>query len=140
MPQAPAATSVALAVRRNVGGARSGLRTLRSVGLDRQWGLSSAGRAVALQASGRRFDPDRLHHFLRSYPVSIERDCALDLVEVRVLPCWVRARMFEIVKRRHIRPAGNLVLRTSHGPQPCAPDMLGKQNMSFGEIQETGLS
>ena len=26
------------------------------------WGLSSAGRAVALQASGHRFDPDRLHH------------------------------------------------------------------------------
>ena len=25
------------------------------------WGLSSAGRAVALQASGHRFDPDRLH-------------------------------------------------------------------------------
>ena len=25
-------------------------------------GLSSAGRAVALQASGHRFDPDRLHH------------------------------------------------------------------------------
>ena len=25
-------------------------------------GLSSAGRAVALQASGRRFDPGRLHH------------------------------------------------------------------------------
>lgn len=26
-------------------------------------GLSSAGRAVALQASGHRFDPDRLHQF-----------------------------------------------------------------------------
>ena len=26
------------------------------------WGLSSAGRAPALQAGGRRFDPDRLHH------------------------------------------------------------------------------
>ena len=26
-------------------------------------GLSSVGRAVALQASGHRFDPDRLHHF-----------------------------------------------------------------------------
>ena len=26
------------------------------------WGHSSAGRAVALQASGRRFDPDWLHH------------------------------------------------------------------------------
>ena len=39
--------------------------------------------------------------------------------------------MFEIVKRQHIRPAGNLVPRTSHGPQPCASDMLGKQNMSL---------
>ena len=27
-------------------------------------GLSSVGRAVALQASGRRFDPDRLHQHL----------------------------------------------------------------------------
>ena len=27
------------------------------------WGRSSAGRAPALQAGGRRFDPDRLHHF-----------------------------------------------------------------------------
>jgi hypothetical protein len=25
------------------------------------WGLSSAGRASALQAEGHRFDPDRLH-------------------------------------------------------------------------------
>src|SRR3546814_11784709 len=30
---------------------------------DRVRGVSSAGRAVALQASGHRFDPDRLHHF-----------------------------------------------------------------------------
>jgi hypothetical protein len=28
------------------------------------WGFSSAGRAVALQASGRRFDPDKLHQSL----------------------------------------------------------------------------
>jgi hypothetical protein len=27
------------------------------------WGHSSVGRAVALQASGRRFDPVWLHHF-----------------------------------------------------------------------------
>ena len=26
------------------------------------WGYSSAGRAPALQAGGRRFDPDYLHH------------------------------------------------------------------------------
>ena len=31
----------------------------------RSRGLSSAGRAPALQAGGRRFDPDRLHHDLR---------------------------------------------------------------------------
>jgi hypothetical protein len=48
--------------------------------------------------------------------------------------------MFEIVKRQHIRPAGHLVPRTSHGPQPWAPDMLGKQNMSSAERLKTGLS
>ena len=29
------------------------------------WGLSSAGRASALQAEGHRFDPDRLHQEMR---------------------------------------------------------------------------
>jgi hypothetical protein len=43
------------------------------------------------------------------------------------------ARMFEIVKRQHIRQADNLVPRTSPGPQPGAPDMLGKQKHVFGE-------
>ena len=33
-------------------------------------GLSSAGRAVALQASGHRFDPDRLHHISRDEDIS----------------------------------------------------------------------
>ena len=33
-----------------------------SAELTPEWGLSSAGRAPALQAGGRRFDPDRLHH------------------------------------------------------------------------------
>ena len=28
----------------------------------RRWGRSSAGRAAALQAAGRRFEPVRLHH------------------------------------------------------------------------------
>ena len=27
------------------------------------WGVSSAGRAPALQAGGHRFDPGTLHHF-----------------------------------------------------------------------------
>jgi hypothetical protein len=30
-----------------------------------KWGHSSAGRAPALQAGGRRFDPDWLHHPLK---------------------------------------------------------------------------
>ena len=29
------------------------------------WGLSSVGRAVALQASGQRFDPAILHHYYK---------------------------------------------------------------------------
>ncbi len=43
--------------------------------------------------------------------------------------------MFEIVKRRHIRQAGNLVPRTSHGPQPCAPDMLWQAKIVFAEMR-----
>ena len=31
------------------------------------WGYSSAGRAPALQAGGRRFDPDYLHHPTKAY-------------------------------------------------------------------------
>ena len=34
----------------------------RSKKCEDNWGYSSAGRAPALQAGGRRFDPDYLHH------------------------------------------------------------------------------
>ena len=34
------------------------------------WGYSSAGRAPALQAGGRRFDPDYLHHLSSYGPVA----------------------------------------------------------------------
>lgn len=44
--------------------------------------------------------------------------------------------MFEIVKRQHIRRADYLVPRTSDGPQPFAPDMLGKQNMSSKQFED----
>ena len=39
--------------------------------------------------------------------------------------------MFEIVKRQHLRRADFLVPRTSDGPQPFAPEMLGKQKYVF---------
>ena len=32
-----------------------------------KWGISSAGRAPALQAGGRRFDPVILHHHLSNH-------------------------------------------------------------------------
>ena len=35
--------------------------------LKRHWGLSSAGRAPALQAGGQRFDPVSLHQALREF-------------------------------------------------------------------------
>lgn len=38
------------------------------------------------------------------------------------------ARMFDIVKREHIRQSRQQKsARTSHGPQPCAPGVFGKQ-------------
>ncbi|HZG14398.1 MAG TPA: hypothetical protein VE710_05180 [Candidatus Bathyarchaeia archaeon] len=43
--------------------------------------------------------------------------------------------MFEIVKRRHIRPADNLVPRTSPGPQPGAPDMLWQAKHVFAAMR-----
>ena len=39
----------------------------------RHWGISSAGRAIALQAIGRRFDPDILHQNLRTVGKGLSR-------------------------------------------------------------------
>ena len=38
------------------------------------WGYSSAGRAPALQAGGRRFDPDYLHHLNNSQSSNIRAE------------------------------------------------------------------
>ena len=37
------------------------------------WGHSSAGRAPALQAGGRRFDPVWLHHFIKNQRTALAR-------------------------------------------------------------------
>ena len=39
---------------------------------DPKWGVSSAGRAPALQAGGHRFDPGTLHHLKELTEVSCE--------------------------------------------------------------------
>jgi hypothetical protein len=56
------------------------------------WRLSSAGRASALQAEGRRFDPVSLHHFIwlrkrfRRYSQVVRQSSAKALPPVRI---WV---------------------------------------------------
>ena len=35
------------------------------------WGVSSAGRAPALQAGGHRFDPGTLHQAIKNYELQI---------------------------------------------------------------------
>ena len=54
-------------------------------------GLSSAGRAPALQAGGHRFDPDRLHH------VSIEDEDTPFCVGLWSIQPAGFARFFDIV-------------------------------------------
>ena len=41
-------------------------REFESLHSDHYWGISSSGRAIALQAIGDRFEPDILHHYLLS--------------------------------------------------------------------------
>ena len=38
--------------------------------IPRKWGVSSAGRAPALQAGGQRFDPANLHQRSRNGPIA----------------------------------------------------------------------
>ena len=54
------------------------------------WGLSSAGRASALQAEGHRFEPYSDHHL---YGLVVQL--------VRTLACHARGRRFEPVPGRH---------------------------------------
>ena len=53
------------------------------------WGLSSAGRASALQAEGHRFEPYSVHHFGRVVQL------------VRMPACHAGGRRFEPVPGRH---------------------------------------
>ena len=55
------------------------------------WGLSSAGRASALQAEGHRFEPCNFHQI-----------CGPVVQSVRTLACHARGREFEPHPGRHL--------------------------------------
>ena len=59
----------------------------------RKWVISSAGRASALQAEGRRFDPVITHQTFRCR-LSI-RQCGLVVQLVRIPACHAGGRGFE---------------------------------------------
>ena len=95
-------------------------RPLRPVARDplTKWGHSSVGRAVALQASGRRFDPVWLHQIRKVFKfVSSETMVTL---------------LFVIVKRECIREL--LILQHAECPTPSASVKSG----TFGK--HNGLS
>ena len=49
------------------------------------WGVSSAGRAPALQAGGQRFDPANLHHILkRLTEVPLKDEASLSLLRKKL--------------------------------------------------------
>ena len=78
----------------------------RTVWFGSAWGLSSAGRAPALQAGGRRFDPDRLHQWPLAW-WNVERSPKLSStkkkgLQPRTLAVWVSACSVDIVKRRRV--------------------------------------
>ena len=45
------------------------------------WGVSSAGRAPALQAGGHRFDPGTLHHKKLTEVPSFEEETSLNFLK-----------------------------------------------------------
>ena len=55
-------------------------------------GLSSAGRAPALQAGGHRFDPDRLHHFRELVGQTSVSKMTIRLEPIVINACALRAR------------------------------------------------
>ena len=59
------------------------------------WGVSSAGRAPALQAGGHRFDPGTLHHQKRLNEISVVTEVSLSFFEAQ--NCTLKTEHCEIM-------------------------------------------
>ena len=100
-------------------------RSSSSPSAKRRWGRSSAGRAPALQAGCRRFDPVRLHHEICDHS---QQKFAEGL---GLSPVW-----FDIVKRRFVRvPPGKLCGSSPWDAQSPAHDWL--PDRAIGQISRS---
>ncbi len=82
------------------------------VGVIHRWRISSAGRASALQAEGRRFEPVILHHFMKSISGGVAKwlnaaDCksAPSGSAVRICPPPPLMGYSQAVRQRTLTPS-----------------------------------
>ena len=66
-----------------------------------KWGVSSAGRAPALQAGGHRFDPGTLHH-KRLTEVPSKEEASLSFLKKRFKECTLKTEhcYYDAIMRR----------------------------------------
>ena len=83
-------------------------------GMQSIWGCSSVGRAVALQAIGRRFDPCLLHHFIKG-------NCMTRKPIVRERNCFVRLALF---RKAGAHRKTNKALRRAQKQNPLGGETL----------------
>ena len=114
-------------MRRFAAGKRVAVVAGATTKLDRPGGVSSAGRAPALQAGGHRFDPGTLHHkkylicrtFVRRASKSGNSGASAVRADLSIRVRWSRVRSGEVelstrVGRRRITN------------RPCRPEIAGR--------------
>ena len=89
------------------------------------WGLSSAGRAPALQAGGHRFDPDSLHQDCLVAVCVLPMVASVMLAALGVRPAWRGGLVWHRVTTAKFR-FGALIARQSAG---CSVLLFGASGL-----------